>query len=147
MDQETISACRYSVHFPPSHAAQLPSLLVDLQAFTSTLAGSYIWHNQGPSFALSALSFSSASTAPQYRFIEGSANCTDAVDDEWFLVWLLREVSRVWEDAVVAVEDEDGEFLLIEGAEALPKWVTPDNAANRVRPSHELWGRRGWATG
>ncbi|KAL8276826.1 hypothetical protein RQP46_010757 [Phenoliferia psychrophenolica] len=133
MDQETISSCRYTIHFPPSQSASLPSLLVDLQAFTSTLSSSYIWHNPpGVSLSLSPLSFSSASTSPQYRFIEGTTNCSDAVDDEWFLVWLLREISRVWEDAVVQVEDEDGEFLLIEGAEELPKWVTPDNAANRV---------------
>lgn len=29
--------------------------------------------------------------------------------------------------------DSDGEFLLIEAAEALPAWVTPTNAENRVR--------------
>ena len=28
--------------------------------------------------------------------------------------------------------DNDGEFLLIEAAYALPKWLTPDTAANRV---------------
>lgn len=30
--------------------------------------------------------------------------------------------------------DSDGEFLLIEAAESLPKWVSPSNAENRVRP-------------
>ena len=133
MDQETISSCRYTLHFPPSQLAHLPSLLTSLKAFTSTLSSSYIWHNPpGLSLSLSPLSFSSASTAPQYRFVQGATNCTDAVDDEWFLVWLLRESTRVWDEVVVGVEDEDGEFLLIEGAEGLPKWVTPDNATNRV---------------
>ena len=28
--------------------------------------------------------------------------------------------------------DADGEFLLIEAADALPDWVTPENATNRV---------------
>ena len=32
-----------------------------------------------------------------------------------------------------SVFDSDGEFLLIEAAEALPSWVTPTNAKNRVR--------------
>jgi hypothetical protein len=30
--------------------------------------------------------------------------------------------------------DTDGEFLLIEAAEALPSWVKPTNSENRVRP-------------
>ena len=28
--------------------------------------------------------------------------------------------------------DDDGEFLLIEAAHCLPKWLRPDNAENRV---------------
>lgn len=32
-----------------------------------------------------------------------------------------------------SVTDSDGEFLLIEAAESLPNWVTPENAENRVR--------------
>ena len=31
-----------------------------------------------------------------------------------------------------SVYDADGEFLLIEAAEALPAWITPENATNRV---------------
>ncbi|WFD21276.1 hypothetical protein MCAP1_003537 [Malassezia caprae] len=53
------------------------------------------------------------------------------VDDEWFLVYLLRELSRTLA-LCISVEDEDGEFLLIEAADELPKWVRPDNAARRV---------------
>lgn len=36
------------------------------------------------------------------------------------------------------IQDSDGEFLLIEAADQLPKWVTPENASNRVRPCHAL---------
>lgn len=32
----------------------------------------------------------------------------------------------------VRIEDNDGEFLLIEAADFLPKWLDPDNSANRV---------------
>lgn len=32
-----------------------------------------------------------------------------------------------------SVNDSDGEFLLIEAADFLPKWVNPSNAVNRVR--------------
>lgn len=30
------------------------------------------------------------------------------------------------------IRDTDGEFLLIEAADDLPRWLTPDNAENRV---------------
>lgn len=30
------------------------------------------------------------------------------------------------------VEDNDGEFLLIEAADYLPKWLNPDSSQNRV---------------
>ena len=30
------------------------------------------------------------------------------------------------------VNDSDGEFLLIEAADYLPKWINPDTATNRV---------------
>ena len=32
-----------------------------------------------------------------------------------------------------SVSDSDGEFLLIEAADYLPSWVTPNNSENRVR--------------
>lgn len=53
------------------------------------------------------------------------------VDDEWFLTYLLRELTRV-QALCISVEDEDGEFLLIEAADELPKWVQPDHATHRV---------------
>ena len=34
---------------------------------------------------------------------------------------------------MTSVLDSDGEFLLIEAAEALPSWVKPSNSENRVR--------------
>ena len=34
-----------------------------------------------------------------------------------------------------SVYDADGQFLLIEAADALPSWITPENVENRVGPS------------
>ena len=31
-----------------------------------------------------------------------------------------------------SISDNDGEFLLIEAADFLPRWLTPDNSKNRV---------------
>ena len=33
---------------------------------------------------------------------------------------------------MASIRDTDGEFLLIEAANELPAWVSPDNATNRV---------------
>ena len=33
---------------------------------------------------------------------------------------------------VATVTDNDGQFLLIEACEAIPRWIKPDNAAHRV---------------
>lgn len=37
-----------------------------------------------------------------------------------------------WNFFCIRIEDNDGEFLLIEAADYLPKWLDPDNSANRV---------------
>jgi len=45
---------------------------------------------------------------------------------------------------VDSIQDSDGEFLLIEAADYLPKWLNPDTAENRVRHftlSHHFIGR------
>ncbi|GFR42089.1 hypothetical protein Agub_g2931, partial [Astrephomene gubernaculifera] len=61
----------------------------------------------------------------------------DAVDDEWWAVWLLLRMSRELQDLSVQVWDNDGQFLLIEAAYALPRWLKPETAEHRV------WLRRG----
>lgn len=38
---------------------------------------------------------------------------------------------------VCRVEDNDGEFLLIEAADYLPKWLNPDSSENRVSQPDE----------
>ncbi|KAF2026687.1 SGT1-domain-containing protein [Setomelanomma holmii] len=65
-------------------------------------------------------------------FLKGRTNFGDSVADEWLIVWLLRELSKEFRDAWIRVYDTDGEFLLIEAANALPKWLNPEVAENRV---------------
>lgn len=59
-------------------------------------------------------------------------NYGDSVEDEWLIVYLLRELSKQFIDLWIKVIDTDGEFLLIEAANALPRWLNPDIADNRV---------------
>jgi hypothetical protein len=56
------------------------------------------------------------------------------VEDEWLIVFLLRELSRNFSDLWIRVSDSDGEFLLVEAANALPRWLNPEIADYRVNP-------------
>lgn len=64
--------------------------------------------------------------------LKGRTNYGDSVADEWLIVWLLRELSKEFRDSWIRIYDTDGEFLLIEAANALPKWLNPEMAENRV---------------
>jgi hypothetical protein len=125
-------SCTYEIDLPAPHdsVAALSDVCAQVLAFISSLSRDYIWHKQQFQLGLSP-----EQPAQQHRWLTGTTDVTDAVDDEWFIVWLLRRVTNEWHDAAVQIEDDDGEFLLIEAADALPNWVTPQNAANRVRYS------------
>ncbi|XP_062467541.1 protein ecdysoneless homolog [Pezoporus occidentalis] len=56
----------------------------------------------------------------------------DNVEDEWFIVYLVREITREFPGLAARIDDNDGEFLLIEAADFLPKWLNPENSDNRV---------------
>jgi hypothetical protein len=64
--------------------------------------------------------------------LKGQTNYGDSVADEWLIVWLLRELTKEFRDAWIRIYDTDGEFLLIEAANALPVWLNPEMAENRV---------------
>ncbi|KAK3677194.1 hypothetical protein LTR78_002732 [Recurvomyces mirabilis] len=69
---------------------------------------------------------------PQPLHLKGRTNFGDSVADEWLVVYILLELSKLCSDVWIRVYDTDGEFLLIEAANALPKWLNPDIAENRV---------------
>jgi hypothetical protein len=64
--------------------------------------------------------------------LKGSTNYGDSVADEWLIVYFLRELSKEFPDAWIRIYDTDGEFLLIQAANALPNWLNPEIAENRV---------------
>lgn len=47
-------------------------------------------------------------------------------------MFLLLEITKALPNTVARVYDSDGEFLLIEAAEFLPEWASPDTCHNRV---------------
>ncbi|QRV86178.1 SGT1-ecdysoneless-like protein [Ceratobasidium sp. AG-Ba] len=121
----------------PRDTAQVPTTLrtLILEYVAELLPPGFIWHRdpfeikiEYPDGARSR--HSSGKSTDRWKF-EGRMRVGDCVDDEWCAVWLLREISVKW-DLAVSVHDSDGEFLLIEAADALPSWITPENANNRV---------------
>lgn len=65
-------------------------------------------------------------------YLHGTTDYGDCVEDEWLIVHLLRELSRSFSDLWIRVSDNDGEFLLVEAANVLPKWLNPEIDSNRV---------------
>mgnify|MGYP000858733308 FL=1 len=64
--------------------------------------------------------------------LQGRTTFGDSIEDEWVIVYILRELTKRHKDIWVKVADGDGEFLLIEAAGTLPAWIEPDVADNRV---------------
>ncbi|CAI7789597.1 unnamed protein product [Closterium sp. NIES-54] len=54
-----------------------------------------------------------------------------SVEDEWVVVWLLLRISACLPFLSI-LRDGDGDFVLIEAATVLPKWVAPSCARNRL---------------
>ncbi|KAF6776802.1 hypothetical protein AHF37_03797 [Paragonimus kellicotti] len=86
----------------------------------------YPWYNERFRLDLSA--------TPGFKkpILSGSVNFGESIEDEWFIVWLLTQISVLDPSVIIQISDDDGEFLLIETAEGLPKWISPENAVNRV---------------
>ncbi|XP_042192819.1 protein ecdysoneless homolog isoform X1 [Callorhinchus milii] len=100
--------------------------LEQILALLASPCGNYIWHNEP--FNLTHVP--ARGEVPAH--IGGVTNFGDNVDDEWFIVYLIQRVSKEFPDLVASIEDNDGEFLLIEAAEYLPKWLNPETSTNRV---------------
>ncbi|CAK9231285.1 unnamed protein product [Sphagnum troendelagicum] len=123
-----------------SRPERLLLLLEELKAacfdIVSPLIKDYIWQHQPfnldvvstPTSSSSSLS-SSSSSLPH---LHGMIKYGDNIDDEWFLVFLLHELSRNLPNISITVRDGDGQFLLIEAAYSLPRWLKPETSSNRV---------------
>ena len=89
----------------------------------SKYVANYMWHHDR--FVLNI--------EPGSKYLSGKVVISDNIEDEWFIISLLFLISEQVEDVVIQVNDQDGEVLLIEAAEYIPKWAQePDLAENRV---------------
>lgn len=81
---------------------------------------------------LAILSFCSNSYLLGLLFLHGTTDYGDAIEDEWLIVYMLCELSKAHPDLWVRVGDSDGEFLLVEAANVLPSWLSPEIDQYRV---------------
>ncbi|CAL8391448.1 unnamed protein product [Arctogadus glacialis] len=109
-----------------AHEERLKHLVEDILARIAPLLMKYIWQHQ--SFNLNYQPEKDAIPA----HIGGTTLFGDNVDDEWFIVYLLQHITEAFPELAARVEDNDGEFLLIEAADYLPKWLSPETSENRV---------------
>ncbi|XP_077352292.1 protein ecdysoneless homolog [Festucalex cinctus] len=104
----------------------LSRLVEEILAKIAPLSMQYIWQNQ----PFNIKYYPEKGDVPAH--IGGSTQFGDNVEDEWFIVYLLKKITEAFPGLVARVEDNDGEFLLIEVADHLPKWLDPDTSENRV---------------
>ncbi|RAL61944.1 hypothetical protein DID88_002433 [Monilinia fructigena] len=88
------------------------------------LTKDYIWQRDGFKVDMK--------TEKGSMYLNGITNYGDSVEDEWLIVYILKELSSRFPTLWIKVVDSDGEFLLIEAANALPRWLNPEIADNRV---------------
>ncbi|ODQ67195.1 SGT1-domain-containing protein, partial [Nadsonia fulvescens var. elongata DSM 6958] len=107
-----------------SRKSRVSAILDEVNTLSAKLTKGYIW--QRDSFKLQLIEYNNT------VYLEGRTDFGDCIDDEWFIVYILREISLKYEEALIRIIDNDGEFLLIEAANAIPRWMNPDNSENRV---------------
>ncbi|PPQ69622.1 hypothetical protein CVT25_013705 [Psilocybe cyanescens] len=117
----------FTVYPPPnlSDKASATSFAACISEYVDSLLPGFIWHRDRFEVKLAP------NPDKNEWILESRMRVGDCVDDEWLTVWLLKQISSKW-DVVISAYDSDGEFLLIEAADALPSWVKPTNTENRV---------------
>ncbi|KTW27766.1 hypothetical protein T552_02206 [Pneumocystis carinii B80] len=84
----------------------------------------YIWHYEPFRLEIQDI--------PGPVHLYGKTNFREGNQDEWTIVFILREITRNIKDIYVRIIDSDGEFLLIESSRKLPRWINEKNSAYRV---------------
>ncbi|KAK2498101.1 hypothetical protein MC885_009028 [Smutsia gigantea] len=111
---------------PEKHKESLHKYIERIMTQFAPMLVPYIWQNQPFNLKYKP----GKGGVPAHMF--GITKFGDNIEDEWFIVYLVKEITKEFPELVARIEDNDGEFLLIEAADFLPKWLDPENSANRV---------------
>ncbi len=103
---------------------------------TQAYRKAYLWHHEPFGVAVPPSSEQQQQQEEEGPLLRGKVRVGENVEDEWFVVWLLRLATADPELATLGlaahVLDADGDFLLIEAALVAPDWLGPDNSQHRV---------------
>ncbi|XP_015230095.1 PREDICTED: protein ecdysoneless homolog [Cyprinodon variegatus] len=111
---------------PQQTEERLKHLTEEILAKVAKLLVQYIWQDQ----PFNLKYHPEIGDVPAH--IGGSTRFGDNIEDEWFIVYLLQQITELFPELAARIEDNDGDFLLIEAADFLPKWLNPDTSENRV---------------
>ncbi|GAM41215.1 hypothetical protein TCE0_042f14176 [Talaromyces pinophilus] len=104
--------------------ARLQEVQKSASELVKDLLKDYIWQREAFSLEIAKEN--------DITYLRGRTNFGDSIEDEWVIVYLLRELTKKHKDLWVRVVDSDGEFLLVEAASSLPEWLEPEVADHRV---------------
>jgi hypothetical protein len=101
------------------------NVLAEIWNVVEQSVNKYLWHQQMFNLAIKK--------NKDCWYLYGKVNYGESINDEWMVVALLKYITSKLSNVVAKVEDSDGEILLIEAAEFLPKWAgEPEVADGRV---------------
>ncbi|KAL7932402.1 SGT1 domain-containing protein [Trichoderma chlorosporum] len=103
---------------------RLEAILKAALDLVQSLTKDYIWQREGFDIALKS--------EHGLLFLHGTTDYGDAIEDEWLIVYMLCELTKAHSDLWLRVGDSDGEFLLVEAANVLPRWLSPETDRYRV---------------
>ncbi|XP_008580384.1 PREDICTED: protein SGT1 [Galeopterus variegatus] len=128
--EDTVEYCLFLIpdesRDPEKHKEILQMYIERIMTQFASMLVPYIWQNQPFNLKYKP----AKGGVPAHMF--GMTKFGDNIEDEWFIVYVIKQITKEFPELVARIEDNDGEFLLIEAADFLPKWLDPDNSANRV---------------
>ncbi|XP_010484350.1 PREDICTED: protein ecdysoneless homolog [Camelina sativa] len=113
-------------------SAALQSLHLEIIDVVSPFTSPYIWQHEPFSLSIALSSSCACADTATMPHLHGKLKYGDNLEDEWFAVFLLFRISAAFPSNSIRVWDTDGEFLLIEAAFHLPRWLNPETSLNRV---------------
>jgi hypothetical protein len=145
LPEDTVEYSLYIIDRELKSQRDIHSRLEDVRKeslkLTKDLLTDYIWQRDGFRLEMKTekgmtsarvRKVPTADVATGSMYLHGLTNYGDSVEDEWLIVYILKELSSRFPNLWIKVVDTDGEFLLIEAANALPRWLNPEIADNRV---------------
>lgn len=69
---------------------------------------------------------------PDTNACYGAVQFDENIEEEWLVVYSLFELSKFDHDLVIKIRDSDGDILLIEAAEHLPRWLESKRSKDRT---------------